>query len=424
MAIGVGGMVGGGIFAVLGLSVSMARGGTPVAFLLAGLVALVTSYSYAKLSLAFPSRGGTVEFINRSFGPGPVTGSLNVLLWISYVVMLALYAYAFGGYGASFVGSGQHALLRRILASAVVLVLTGLNAAGARAVGRAETWIVGAKIAILGLFVGVGTAGVSPGSLAPDHWAPAVPLVAGGMMVFLAYEGFELIANTAADVDDPERTLPRSYFASVGFVIVLYVLVSAVAVGNLSPERIAAASDYALAEAARPFLGNAGFALVAIAALLSTGSAINATLYGASRVSYIIAKEGELPAVLEEKVWNRPLEGLLLTAALTLLLVNVLDLSSISVMGSAGFLVVFAAVNASGWRLAERCGARRWLCAAGVVSTLGALAALIWQTARETPTRLLVLAAMVTVAVAVELAYRGLSGKRLSVTFDPPRRGD
>ena len=102
VAIGVGGMVGGGIFAVLGLAVQLAHGGTPLAFAIAGGVALLTAYSYVKLSLAYPGRGGTVTFLNRAFGRGRVTGTLNVLLWLSYIVMLSLYSYAFGSYGATF----------------------------------------------------------------------------------------------------------------------------------------------------------------------------------------------------------------------------------------------------------------------------------------------------------------------------------
>ena len=116
VAIGVGGMVGGGIFAVLGLAVQLAHGGTAVAFALAGVVALLTAYSYAKLSVAYPSRGGTVTFLDRAFGAGMFTGSLNLLLWLSYVVMLSLYALAFGSYGATFLpeawqGIGKHVLI-------------------------------------------------------------------------------------------------------------------------------------------------------------------------------------------------------------------------------------------------------------------------------------------------------------------------
>ena len=98
ISIGIGGMVGGGIFAVLGLAVTLAKGGTPVAFLFAGILALITSYSYVKLSKAYPDRGGTVKFINQGFGTSVFSGAMNNLLWISYIIMLSLYASAFGSY--------------------------------------------------------------------------------------------------------------------------------------------------------------------------------------------------------------------------------------------------------------------------------------------------------------------------------------
>ena len=116
-AIGVGGMVGGGIFAVLGLSVELTHGGAPLAFMMAGLVALVTAYSYARLSVTFPSQGGTVAFLDRAFGSGILTGSANILLWLSYIVMLSLYAYAFGSYGASFFAPEAQPFWKHVLIS-------------------------------------------------------------------------------------------------------------------------------------------------------------------------------------------------------------------------------------------------------------------------------------------------------------------
>lgn len=406
VAIGVGGMVGGGIFAVLGLAVQLAHGGTPVAFALAGGVALLTAYSYAKLSVAYPSRGGTVTFLDRAFGAGLFTGSLNVLLWLSYVVMLSLYALAFGSYGATFLPDAWQAVGKHGLITLGVMVITGLNLFSAEAIGKAENWVVGLKVAILLVFVGVGFAGIKAAQIAPASWSPPLQLAAGGMMIFLAYEGFELIANTAQDVRDVARTLPRAYYVAVGFVIALYVLVSLVTVGNLAVDKIVAAQDYALAEAARPFLGQAGFTLIAIAAMLSTASAINATLYGAARLSYCIARDGELPAALERKVWGQPLEGLLITAGLTLVVANSFDLSAISTLGSAGFLLIFAAVNAANARHAAQTKSRGWISAAGAVACLAALGALVWQTAGTAPAKLWVLAAMVGLAVTIEGAYR------------------
>ncbi len=410
-AIGVGGMVGGGIFAVLGLAVQYARGGTPIAFALAGMVALFTAYSYARLSVRFPGQGGTVEFVNQAFGPGWLTGGLNVLLWLSYAVMLALYAYAFGSYAASFFSTAAH-VWKHVFTSAVVVLLTAMNVSGARIVGRAEEWIVGMKLAILIFFVAAGVASIQANRLATASWAAPQHLIAGGMMIFLAYEGFELIANAAADVRNPERTIPRALFSSVGFVVVLYVLVAVVAVGTLPVAEIIGAKDYALAMAAKPFLGAAGFALIAVAAMLSTGSAINATLYGASRISYIIAKEGELPVVLERKIWNRPVEGLLVTAVATLILANLLDLSNISLIGSAGFLLVFVFVNLANVRLHRETGGRQWLSQIGAALAFLALVILIEQSARANPWNLLVLGGLVGSAFAIEGIYRRFSGRR------------
>ncbi|MGB8476842.1 MAG: APC family permease [Candidatus Acidiferrum sp.] len=410
VAIGVGGMVGGGIFAVLGLAVQLAHGGTPVAFGLAGVVALLTTYSYAKLSVTYPSRGGTVTFLNRAFGTGMFTGSLNVLLWLSYVVMLSLYAFAFGSYGATFLPSGWQVFGKHALISLSVIMLTGLNLMSVEWIGKAEDWIVGLKVMILVLFVGFGLTSVKISQVAPGSWSPALQLAAGGMIIFLAYEGFELMANTAEDVRDAARTLPRAYYIAVWFVIGLYVLVSFVTVGNLSVIKIVAAKDYALSEAARSFFGQTGFSLIAAAALLSTASAINATFYGTARLSFCIARDRQLPAFLKRKVWNEPVDGLLITAALTLIVANAFDLRSISTLGSAGFLLIFAAVNAANVRHARKTKSYRWISAAGAVACLAALGALSWHTGTTTPAKLWVLAAMIGLAVLIEGSFRLIKG--------------
>jgi len=417
VAIGIGGMVGGGIFAVLGLAVELAHGGTPISFAIAGLVALVTAYSYIKLSVAFPSQGGTVTFLDRAFGSGLFTGSLNILLWLSYIVMLSLYAFAFGSYGATFLPGAWQTAGKHVLISLSIVGITGLNMLNAKVIGEAENWVVGLKLAILLLFVGMGLPGISVAQLTPGTWSPLIHLVTGGMIIFVAYEGFELIANTAQDVEHPESNLPRAYYSAVGFVILLYILVAIVTVGNLPVDKIVAAKDYALAEAARPFLGKAGFSLIAIAALLSTASAINATLYGAARLSYIIAKDGELPAVLEKKIWNEPLTGLLITAVMTLLVANFFDLSSISTMGSAGFLLIFAAVNAANLRLARDTGSQQWIPGLGIGTCIGALVALLWQTATTSPQQLWILGIMLGLAVAIEALFRALTGREIHLSI-------
>jgi hypothetical protein len=410
VSIGVGGMVGGGIFAVLGLSVQLAGGGTPVAFAVAGLVALITAASYARLSVRYAGPGGTVVFLDRIFGNSMHVGALNVLLWFSYVVMLALYAHAFGSYGAVFFSGGGWFTLHGLITLAIVVPAV-LNLASAKVVGKAETYVVVVKIAILLFFLAVGFKGVEPTRLATDTWVPLLPLVAGGMIIFVAYEGFELIANTGADIRKPERNLPLAFYISVGFVVLLYVAIAIVVVGNLPLGDIVNARDYALAEAAKPFLGQAGFTLIAVAALLSTFSAINATLYGASRLCYTIAKEGELPVQLERQMWGAPAEGLVVTAVLALILANVADLSSISTLGSAGFLSVFAVVNAANFKDEAGWGAGRVLSALGVLTCAAAFVAMVWQSVGDNPATAWVLAALFGGAGVLEVVYRTIGTK-------------
>ena len=415
-AIGIGGMVGGGIFAVLGLSVELTNGGAPIAFLIAGVVALVTSYSYARLSVTFPSQGGTVAYLDRAFGPGLLTGSANILLWISYIVMLSLYAYAFGSYGASFFPQASQVFWKHILITGSIVGITGLNLLNARLIGEAEDWIVILKLLILLLFIGVGVWGIDSTKLAPASWSPPLSLIAGGMIIFLAYEGFELIANTAQDVRDASKILPRAFYSSVAFVIFLYLLVAIVTVGTLPVDKIVEAKDYALAEAARPSLGQTGFILIAIAAMLSTASAINATVYGAARLSYVIAKDGELPSILERKAWGKPIEGLLITSGVTILIANLVDLSSISIMGSAGFLLIFAAVNGANVTLAKETRSNRFLSLIGVGLCLSALVSLIWQTANDKPEQLWFLFAMAGTAFFIEITFRVITGRSMNLS--------
>lgn len=330
--------------------------------------------------------------------------------------MLSLYAYAFGSYGASFFPPPLQPLWKHIFITGSVAGITVMNLLNTSLIGKAEDWIVLLKLLILTPFICAGIWGIESTKLAPSTWSPPLQLVAGGMIIFVAYEGFELIANTAQDVRDASKTLPRAFYSSVGFVIILYVLVAVVTVGTLPVEKIVDAKDYALAEAARPALGQKGFILIAIAAMLSTASAINATIYGAARLSYVIAKDGELPSTLETKIWGKPIEGLLITSGATLLIANLTDISSMSTMGSAGFLLIFASVNGADAILANSTGSKRLLSLIGVGLCLGALGCLIWQTAISSPRQLWFLLAIAGVAFCIEITFRVTTGRTMNIS--------
>lgn len=157
ISIGVGGMVGGGIFAILGLAVLLAKGGTPIAFLLAGILALLTSYSYVHLSKKYPDRGGTVKFINQGFGRTIFSGAINNLLWISYIVMLSLYASAFGSYAPNLWEITQNKTINfHIYASAIIIIATAINYYSIAVVGKIESYAVAIKLIILIGFIAFG----------------------------------------------------------------------------------------------------------------------------------------------------------------------------------------------------------------------------------------------------------------------------
>ena len=410
ISIGIGGMVGGGIFAVLGLAVSLAKGGTPIAFLFAGILALITSYSYLKLSKKYPDRGGTVKFINQGFGKTIFSGGINNLLWISYIIMLSLYASAFGSYAPNLLTLTHNTTIdTHIYASAIIVLATAINYYSIAVVGKIESYAVIIKLVILVSFIFIGAYGLignpNVAQLAVSQWEAPIKLFAGGMVIFVAYEGFELIANAAPDIINPEKNIPRAYYYSVIFVIVLYIIIALVTVGSLPFGEIATAQDYVLAEAAKPMLGSIGFSIITIAALISTFSAINASLYGGSKVNYEIAEDDELPHHFLAKLWNQPI-GLMITAVSTLILVNALQLQSISTAGSVGFLLIFGVVNLVGYRLSKETGSNKIIPLLGFVLCMIATIILINQQYTSNATGVTIALAIIVLCFTLEWIYK------------------
>jgi amino acid transporter len=303
VSMGIGAMVGAGIFSLLGVGGKIAGSALWFSFVIAGAATLLIVYSYAKLEARYPSAGGPTEFLVKGLGDGVLSGGFNVLLWISYIFALALYSRAFGGYAAAFLPENAATLWVNVFATGIVVVFTAINFIGASAVDRSEKYIVATKIAILVGFVGLGLFSIHPSYLVLSQWPPFYNIISAAAIVFLAYQGFSLITNTAEDMENPIKTVPKALFVSISIVIIIYVAVAVTVLGNLPVPQIIVAKDYALAQAAQPFLGTTGFKVVAIAALLSTASGINATLYGGANISYILAKEGQLPDFFERKIW-------------------------------------------------------------------------------------------------------------------------
>jgi amino acid transporter len=230
-------------------------------------------------------------------------------------------------------------------------------------------------------------------------------IITAGMIIFVAYEGFELIANAAEDIIDPARNLPRAFYASVLFVIFLYVTISIVTVGVVPEEKLMEAKDYALAIAAEPALGHVGFTLVAVAALLSTFSAINATIYGNARLGYNLAKEGRLPKSLAHERRHIPGMGVVITSLLSILIANTISLTEIAIIGSAGFLLIFFIVNIAAFKMYDLIDANRGVVAVAIILSAMALATLLYHTYSTNPRAIMVFVSFVAVSFIFELLY-------------------
>ncbi|HHJ63753.1 MAG TPA: amino acid permease [Aquifex aeolicus] len=386
VSIAVGTMIGAGIFSVLGVGAQICQNNLYIAFGLAALVSLSVAYSYAKLGSVYVSNAGPIEFILRGIGDNAVTGTLSMLMWFSYVISISLFAKAFGGYFLALLHIPAQPLYLAVVEVFIVSVFAVLNFFGSKAVGKAEFWIVLIKLAVLLSFVVLGVWSVKPELLKPlvDH-EEIISTFYAASVLFLTYMGFGLITNASENIEDPKKTVPRAIYLSILIVAVVYISVAVVAVGNLGVEGLIKSKEYALAEAAKPFLGQAGFVLVSVGALFSTSSAINATLYGGANVAYVLAKKGHLPETFERKAWFNEPEGLYITAVLSVIFAIFFDLNGISALISFVFLVIYLFVIASHYRLLGEVEGKRVLVLLNFIAIFAVFITLIvyqWEVQR------------------------------------------
>ncbi len=386
-SIAVGIIIGAIIFSILGIGAQVAGRDLPLAFTLSSFAAYFVAYNYAKLGSRFVSNAGPIEFILQGLGDNELTGTLAFLMWMSYVVSLSLFANAFSGYFLALIGMERSAFLFDLVETMVVITFIALNFFGSKAVGRTESFIVLGKLLVLGIFVFGGLWFIKPGYVMPQFDAGhLMGAVYAATIFFLSYTGFGLITNASEDIENPKKNVPRAIYLSLLIVTAVYISIAIVAVGNLPIQELVKAKEYALAEAAKPFLGSLGFAFISIGALFSTSSATNATIYGGANIAYTLAKEGELPPIFERKTWFSASEGLYITAGLGLLFALLFNIDGIATVCSATFLLVYIFAIISHLRLVDKTGARKSLVALSLVVVLAIFSLLMyyqWQVDRR-----------------------------------------
>ena len=342
--LGIGSMVGAGIFVLLGEAGAIAGNLVWISFLLGGGIALLSGYSLAKLATAYPSRGGIVEYLVQCYGEGIFSGSVSILFYLSAMVAIAMVAKTFGSYAAMMTLEQASGMSANVFAVGILLLFMIINLAGSSLIAKSENIIVIIKLSVVLTFTVVVFFYIKPDLLSLKEAPPVMNVFSSIALTFFAYEGFRVITNTAEDMEDPGKLMLRAMIISISFVMVLYVAVTFAVFGNLSLAEIIKSQDYALAEAARPAFGQMGFTIMAVAALISTASSINANLYAVTNVTYQMAKNGELPEVYERNVWHSS-EGLIVSISIIILFVLFFDLNEIAAIGSISILFIHALVH-------------------------------------------------------------------------------
>jgi amino acid transporter len=405
--IGVGAMVGAGIFSLLGAAGEVAGAAVWVSFLLAGVIAILQGYSFAKFGARYPSAGGLLEYVVRGFGDGHATGVMAWLVYFVNAIVTAMVAISFGSYASSAFADGS-TLWIKVFAVGVIGAMTLLNMVGSQAVARVQTIVVIVVIGILGVFAVATLSNLDADLLAPSGYPSVTDIVSGVALTFFAFLGFGVITFTAKDLDDPAHQLPRAMYLALGIATVVYVAVSLGVFGTLTVQEVIDSGGTALAVAAEPVLGRAGYWMMSITALFATSGATNAGLYPATGLCDQMATVGQFPPVMSRRVGERLSVGLVGTAVIAAMLAGFFDLNAIASIGSAVALIVFTLISAAHLRLRHETGANAVVLTIGMVATATVFVTFALTTlVDETATIVLLISIVVLSALVDRIWKRG-----------------
>ena len=406
--LGIGSMVGAGIFALLGEAGAVAGPAVWISFLIGGIVAGLLGYVCAKLGIRFPSSGGLITYLTEGFGLGRVVG---VTSWLGYiaavVVVTAMVAVSFGGYAVSLIiGAGGWSGWDNVFISALLVVMCALNMVGTKAVAAAQAALVVGVLAVFGVFVVSTVPHIDTALLSFDGYPSASKILASVALTFFAFLGFNVLTFTAGDMANPKRELPRAMALSLGITTILYVLIAIGVFGTLTVPEVIGYGETAIAEAARPQLGQAGFTAMAIAALLATAGCTNATLYASGNLCDSLAELRVFPAFLGAASRLGRHGGLLVTTGLALAIANLSELGAIASVGSAVSLVVFLLIGIAGWRRRHDTGSNLVIVLLAIVMIAVVLGFFVADTIRNAPETFAAIVGTCLLAIVLDALFR------------------
>lgn len=413
--------MGAGLYTLVGLASTAAGVWVPLAFLVGGAVSVFSVYSYAKLGARYPSRGGAAQFLIRCFGDGVIAGGLNVFQFLGWIIAMALYCAGFAGYVRALLPWETPGWTAKAIGIGLIAAVVAVNLIGTAFVGRAELIVIIIELAILAAFVVLGLTKADPGrfsELGGDGWFGV--LFAAGLL-YVTYEGFGVVTNSAGDMRNPAKELPRAMFLALGIVIVVYLAVSSVVVMTLSLPAMDANQGHVLAAAGQEILGRVGFVVIGVAAVLATASGVNATMFGDANLAYTVSKAGELPKGFARGVWHGGTGGLFIAAAITAAFVLFFPLAAVGQMASLAFLIVYATVSLGHLRVHRETGAKPWLLVIAVVLNLALFGVLLGYTIHTGPASTwITLLAVLVFSFVFEFGYRKRTSRRLVLETAPP----
>jgi amino acid transporter len=416
--LGIGAMVGAGIFALLGEAGTVAGSAVWLSFLLAGIVASLLGYTVVKLGVRYPSSGGLIAYLMAGFGNGRLVG---IASWLGYfaaiVIVCSMFAVSFGSYATSlFIGDDASAIWDNVFTTAIVLAMVLVNIVGTKVVDRAQSLIVILLLGVFAVFITVTIVDIDWDLLAFSEYPSFSAIIASVALTFFAYLGFSVITFAAGDLRDPTRELPKAMYGALGVTTVLYVLIALGVFGTLTVAEVIGYGETAIAEAARPALGDAGFTIMAIAAMLATASSVLATLYASGGLTAMLAGAGQFPPFFGRASRLGSHGGMLITAAIVLVVSNVVDLSAIASVGSACSLMIFLLVGISAYRLRAEIGAQVAIVLLALATTAIVLAFFAVDTLRNAPETFAAIVVIAGLAVVLDLVWKRVRGAPESAT--------
>jgi amino acid transporter len=348
VAIAIGGMVGGGIFTILGISVSIVGFLAPFAIALGGLIALFAAYSYVKLGVYYKDEGATYAFFKRTYPDSHMAASfIGWYTIFGYISTLALYAYTFSSYSISGFEFANNELIRKAIAISIIWIFALINLWSVKGMGKLEDIMVYTKLIILFIislaliYFGNTDFHTFTQTLAKDfEQSNTMNILIVASVTFVAYEGFQLVINAVKEMEDPDRNIPKAIYTAVILVALIYFIIAMGSVLAIPAEDLIKNKEYALASGAEDIMGHWGQNLVIIGAVLATSSAISGTMFGSSRQMARIADDGYLPDTLTRRKNHIPTAAIVAMSLTATLLILVGGLRLILEFGSITFLFV------------------------------------------------------------------------------------